>query len=149
MTLYLVLLGGLHRRLLLAFHGGGGPPVDEPLRRGAVSALQTGEERCGDQLVQKVVNRQVGGERRICGAIRLVLGGVTFHGRAKNEDGGGPLDRSTEEGESHEEFLRLWTEKIQEMGQKNIIRGERDRLGNRYVQIPRSVEPTGHVHAVE
>ena len=147
MTLCLVLLGGLHRRLLLAFHGRSGPPVDEPLRRGTASALQAGEERCGYQLIQEVVNRQVGGEWRIWGAIRLILGGVTFHRRAENEDGGGPLDRSAEEGKSHEEPLRLGAEKGQELGQKNIIRGERDRLGDRYVQIPRSVEPIGHVHA--
>ena len=113
MTRYLVLLGGLHRRLLLAFHGRSGPPVDEPLRRGTASALQAGEERCGDQLIQEVVNRQVGGERRIWGAIRLILGGVMFHGRAENKGGGGPLDRSAEEGESHEESFRLGAEKIQ------------------------------------
>ena len=61
MTLCFVLLGGLHRRLLLAFQGGGGPPVDEPLRRGTASALplQAGEERCGDQLIQEIVNRQI------------------------------------------------------------------------------------------
>ena len=121
--------------------------MDEPLRRRTVSILQAGEERCGDQLIQKVVNRQIGGERQIWGAIHPVLCSSAFHGRAENEDGGGPLDRSAEEGESHEEPLRLGTEKIQELGQKNIIRGERDRLGDRYVQIPRSVEPTGHVHA--
>ena len=57
MTLCLVLRGGLCRRLLLAFQGGGGPSVDEPPWRGAVSALQAGEERCGDQLIQEVVNR--------------------------------------------------------------------------------------------
>ena len=148
MTRYLVLLGGLHCRLLLAFHGRSGPPVDEPLRRGTASALQAGEERCGDQLIQEIVNRQVGGERRIWGAIRLILGGVMFHGRAEDEGDGGLLDRSAEEGESHEEPLRLGAEKGQELGQKNIIRGERDRLGDRYVQIPRSVDPAGHVHAV-
>ena len=31
--------------------------MDEPLWRGIVSALQAGEERCGDQLVQKFINR--------------------------------------------------------------------------------------------
>ena len=98
--------------------------MDEPLRRRTVSILQAGEERCGDQLIQKVVNRQIGGERQIWGAIHPVLCSSAFHGRAENEDGGGPLDRSAEEGESHEEPLRLGTEKIQELGQKNIIRGK-------------------------
>ena len=150
MTLCLVLLGGLHRQLLLAFQGGGGPPVDEPLRRGTASALplQAGEERCGDQLIQEVVNRQIGGEWRSWDAVRLFLGGVTFREHAENKGSSGSFDWSAEEGESSEKSLRLGAEKIQELGQKNIIRGERDRLGDRYVQIPRSVEPTVHVHAV-
>ena len=111
MTLCLVLLGGLHRRLLLTLQGGGGPPVDEPLRRRAVSILQAGEECCGDQLVQKVVNRQLGGERQIWGAIRPVLCSSAFHERAENKGSSGSFDWSAEEGESHEESLRLWTEK--------------------------------------
>ena len=148
MTLRLVPLGGLRRRSFLALHSGGGPSVDEPVWRGAVSVLQTSEERCGDQLVQEVVNRQIGGERQIWGAICLVRGGVTFRERAENKGSSGSFNRSAEEGESHEESLRLGAEKIQELGQKNIVRGESDRLGDRYVQIPRSVEPTVHVHAV-
>ena len=111
MTLYLVLLGGLHRRLLLAFHGRSGPPVDEPLRRGTASALQAGEECRGDQLVQKFVNRQIGGERWSRGVIRPVLCSSAFHERAENKGSSGSFDWSAEEGESHEESLRLWTEK--------------------------------------
>ena len=122
--------------------------MNEPLRRGTASALQAGEERCGDQLVQKVVNRQISSERRSRGVIRLVRGGVTFRELTENKGSSGSFDRSAEEGESHEEPLRLGAEKIQELGQKNIIRGECDRLGDRYVQIPRLVEPTVHVHAV-
>ena len=148
MTIRIVFLGGLRRRTFLTFQDGGGPPVNEPLRRGTASALQAGEERCGDQLVQKVVNRQISSERRSRGVIRLVRGGVTFRERTENKGSSGSFDRSAEEGESHEESLRLGAEKIQELGQKNIIRSECDRLGDRYVQIPRSVEPTVHVHAV-
>ena len=33
----------------------------------------------------------------------------------------------------------LGAEKIQELGKKNIVRGEGDRLGDRCIQIPRSV----------
>ena len=55
-TIRIVFLGGLCRSSFLVFYSECDPPVDEPLRRGTVSALQAGEERCGDQLIQEVVN---------------------------------------------------------------------------------------------